>query len=290
MHLFCISCVLVSVFSCATQENKPTATSYSNPLVGIWIQNASSPLAWNFCFNDNNTFFIFYGPNRSSNQTNPNVIVAEGVGEVPSEIMEALVNSMTNAAGLNPLITSGRYISFSGNITLYSPTMVNGIWQRDESRANWKYELLSNDRLYLFAPDGQRIYLRKESIKLDFDVNKIILEEELIGMTLDQAEELFSRKFSKINENLHRIPFYYPDFAEEVRVQVDEDNIISSCIYFFPGSQSKITFFQNELMRIYGNPVFQDNVGYFRERLPKNLKEIILGLTQNGGIVIVYTG
>jgi hypothetical protein len=290
MYFFCISCVLVSLFSCATQENKTTAAAKNNPLVGIWIQNSPSPLAWNFCFNDNRTFYAFFRTNRSSHQTNPKFTVAEGVGEVPEEIMEAIGNIMTDVADVNPIIMSGSYISFSENITIYTPTMVKGVWQKDESSANWKYEILSNDRLYLFTPDGQRIYLRKESIKLNFDINKIISEEELIGITLAQAEELFSRKFTKIDERLYKIPFYYPNFAEEVRVQINENNIITVCMYFLPGSQKKITLIQNELTRIYGNPVFQDNRGYYRENLPNNLKEIFFGLTQNNGIAIVYNG
>jgi hypothetical protein len=277
--------------SCSTnktvQYNEPISDNKQEPsLYGIWIQNSTSPLAWNFCFNEDLTFFIFYG-----NVEKP-IPAADIKGETPIDAKEIIGDAMPLFLMDNPLITSGTFSFSLGEVRLNSPKMENGIWQQEESSADWKYmfmtDLSSGINLVLTPPNGKRIILHKEEGKLPFETHKIALEKDLLGISIAQAEELFAKKFIKINDDTYKIPLYYPNFADEIQLKIDKNNIIISCINFFPGSQKTFDKLYKELIETYNVHDIKDNTVIFVQNLPNNVNEILLGFVDKGYIAIIY--
>jgi hypothetical protein len=271
---FIVFSFLLIFASCSTnktvQYNEPISDNRQEPsLYGIWIQNSTSPLAWNFCFNEDLTFFIFFG-----NVEKP-ISSSDIKGEAPADVKEAIGNVMPSLLMDNPLITSGTF-SFSGTtIRLNSPKMENGIWQLEESSADWGYmfvtDLSSKTNLILTSSDGTRIILHKEEGKLPFETHKIVLEKDLLGISLAQAEGLFAENFIKLNDDTYKIPLYYPNFAEEIQLKIDKSNIIISCINFFPGSQKTFDKLYKELIETYNVHDIRDNAVHFVQNLPNNV-------------------
>ena len=275
-----ISCLSVKPNEYISQGDKISPT---NPLVGIWKNNVSSKLARNIYFGDDFSCFWFFDIDES-----PDQIDIKNNANAPEEFVQAIPSFMIAEAKENPIIINGTY-SYSGNkITVIAPRMAEGIWQKDGDTETWNYYLYPNGDLYLQI-GNEKVSFKKSNTKLSFVIEKIVDENQLIDMTIEQVEQYFNQKLRDMGNGYYKMPLYFPDFAIETQLYFENDKV-SRCVYFFRGSQQILDNKRNKLNNIYGTFSIENNEYIFRNNLPKNIQSIVLGLDNKNNIGIIYIG
>jgi hypothetical protein len=278
------SCVSTnSVSSSIDRQN--TSTSITNPLIGIWrVKNPSGPITQSMYFGEDFTFLRFFNIREANNP-----MTVDNRANVPDELVNIMQGVMLADARDNPLIINGTY-SYSGNrITITVPKLIEGVWQKNEETGTWLYSLYPNGDLYLQIGD-QKILYQKDENELPFIIEKTIDDSKLIGMSIEQVEQTFSKKLESVNNGYYKIPLYFPDYAMQVQLFFENDKV-SRIIYFFRGSQNIWDNYTNKLNDVYGPFSIENNEYLFKNNLPENVNVIALAVVDDKRTIgIIYIG